>query len=342
MPLPRRKLRLLWTFALVTVAFGSWCTFDGRLAASIRTRQPLIEFESHAQEIHEVVGAEGAVVRNVAFKFTNIGRTPLLISKVTSSCGCTVVDLPPQIAPSGVSRINATATIPSGVVDTKIVSLVVESNAANEPVAQLSLILRVEQKMVVSTESINFGNVEPGRSYARPFTVEAEVPSDRVPRIAFRASEATSWRLAASRRREVLGRLYERLSGTVELKAPNEVGLHQETVEFFVAGSPAVRRTVEIDWKTVASCRIEPGQMCLTDPKLSVAGVLFLPETIGSDLQLQYDRELISVSLTGEGGRRRVSVTARVERSARRETSVQVMHDGTVLLSFQVVVALEP
>jgi len=45
---------------------------------------------------------EGEIVNHV-FKFTNVGKAPLLIDKATASCGCTVPDWPKK--PIGVGEI---------------------------------------------------------------------------------------------------------------------------------------------------------------------------------------------------------------------------------------------
>lgn len=66
----------------------------------------IITFEKTEHDFGEVL--QGEVV-TCSFHFTNTGNAPLLISQVSSSCGCTVGDYPHEpIAPGKCGTIKAT------------------------------------------------------------------------------------------------------------------------------------------------------------------------------------------------------------------------------------------
>lgn len=62
-------------------------TADGRE----NTKMPFIEFEQDFHDFGKLIQGEKV---SYAFKFTNTGKTDLIISRVSSSCGCTVPDYP--------------------------------------------------------------------------------------------------------------------------------------------------------------------------------------------------------------------------------------------------------
>ncbi len=52
---------------------------------------PVIEFEKDFYDFGKIIQGEKV---SYSFKFTNTGKSDLIISKVTTSCGCTVGDYP--------------------------------------------------------------------------------------------------------------------------------------------------------------------------------------------------------------------------------------------------------
>ncbi|HAH57481.1 MAG TPA: DUF1573 domain-containing protein [Bacteroidales bacterium] len=52
---------------------------------------PFMEFEQDFHDFGKLIQGEKV---SYGFKFTNTGKTDLIISKVSSSCGCTVPDYP--------------------------------------------------------------------------------------------------------------------------------------------------------------------------------------------------------------------------------------------------------
>lgn len=52
---------------------------------------PVIEFESDLYDFGKIIMGEKV---SYSFKFTNTGKSDLIISRVTSSCGCTVGNFP--------------------------------------------------------------------------------------------------------------------------------------------------------------------------------------------------------------------------------------------------------
>jgi hypothetical protein len=59
---------------------------DGKMDASNMAK---VEFETSAYDFGTIT--EGGVIKHV-FKFKNVGATPLVISDIQTSCGCTVPD----------------------------------------------------------------------------------------------------------------------------------------------------------------------------------------------------------------------------------------------------------
>lgn len=75
-------------------------------ASDVSEKQAVISFEKTEHDFGTVL--QGEVV-SCSFRFTNTGSAPLLLSEVTSSCGCTVVDYPHEpIAPGKTGAIKAT------------------------------------------------------------------------------------------------------------------------------------------------------------------------------------------------------------------------------------------
>ncbi len=106
----------------------------GTLNLFAQTIKPIVqETIVFANTIHDygtiTQGADG----NCEFKFTNKGKEPLVLSNVTSSCGCTVPVWPREpIAPGKSGSIKVKYDTNRVGVFTK--SITVISNAANTPV----------------------------------------------------------------------------------------------------------------------------------------------------------------------------------------------------------------
>lgn len=101
---------------------------------------PQLKFETEELD-YGVVAYDGNGVRE--FKFTNVGKEPLVISDVKSSCGCLVPEWPKEpIKPGASSKIRARY-------DTKRVgnftkTLTVNSNDAARP----SMVLKIKGKVL--------------------------------------------------------------------------------------------------------------------------------------------------------------------------------------------------
>ena len=67
---------------------------------------PVFQFEKESYDFGSIKEGESVTY---AFKFTNAGKTDLLISSASGSCGCTVADYPKEaIAPGKKGAINVT------------------------------------------------------------------------------------------------------------------------------------------------------------------------------------------------------------------------------------------
>ena len=61
---------------------------------------PKFQFDKEEHNFGEIY--DGDIVTHI-FSFKNVGETPLIISKATASCGCTIPSWPKQPIPSGSS-----------------------------------------------------------------------------------------------------------------------------------------------------------------------------------------------------------------------------------------------
>ena len=116
-----------------TLLYGLTLFLTLNLSAQEKTDGPAIEFTAQVVDYGEIErGSDG--IRS--FEFTNTGNQPLVISKVYSSCGCTIPKKPEApIAPGDkgeiqvkydtnrVGPIRKTITVNSNATSTPIVSL---------------------------------------------------------------------------------------------------------------------------------------------------------------------------------------------------------------------------
>lgn len=61
---------------------------------------PIIDFEEEAHNFGKIVQGEKV---SYDFKFTNVGKSNLVISNASASCGCTIADFPKEPIPPGKS-----------------------------------------------------------------------------------------------------------------------------------------------------------------------------------------------------------------------------------------------
>ena len=106
------------------------CTFSLLAQTSKTTVKETIVFDKTVHDYGTIVqNADG----NCEFKFTNKGKEPLILSNVSSSCGCTVPVWPREpVAPGKSASIKVKYdTNRVGLINK---SITVSSNAANNPV----------------------------------------------------------------------------------------------------------------------------------------------------------------------------------------------------------------
>ncbi|MCF8232123.1 MAG: DUF1573 domain-containing protein [Bacteroidales bacterium] len=100
------KKRWILGFVTVLVALTTSCDFskDNKLPSDMvnnpnsadgdkSQKMPEITFETKTHDFGKVISGE---VVSYNFKFKNTGDAPLIISEVSSSCGCTVPDYPEE------------------------------------------------------------------------------------------------------------------------------------------------------------------------------------------------------------------------------------------------------
>ncbi len=137
-----------YTFALIMLIFASACNEKegarknpellpanlvqnprsaGETPAGVLEQMPVMTFPDTVHNFGRVY--EGEEVTH-GFTFTNTGKKPLLISGVTTSCGCTVADYPKEpVLPgeSGILKVNFRSTGQTGYEEK---SVAVQTNTA--------------------------------------------------------------------------------------------------------------------------------------------------------------------------------------------------------------------
>jgi len=98
-----KKVLLSATIAL-SVLFTA-CNSDKKTKAAIDSaaaadpaNAPVIKFEKNAYDFGKISSGEKVTYN---FKFENTGKSPLIISNATASCGCTVPEFPHEPIPPG-------------------------------------------------------------------------------------------------------------------------------------------------------------------------------------------------------------------------------------------------
>ncbi|MFV0391798.1 MAG: DUF1573 domain-containing protein [Paludibacteraceae bacterium] len=159
------------------------CTF----VADIVAQKAVISFSNAKYDFGQIAEEEGNV-SNV-FEFTNTGNAPLVIQRVTASCGCTTPDWTrTPVEPGKKGRVTATYN-PMGRPGSFSKVVTVYSNASNE-MEQLIISGNVTPKATASAtsgssnsfplnignlgltgKSIHFGNVDKGTATSRTISI---------------------------------------------------------------------------------------------------------------------------------------------------------------------------
>jgi len=93
---------------------------SGNAAAVSSASAPVMKFENGSHDFGKIT--QGDIV-HYDFKFTNTGKTPLIISNATASCGCTTPEYPHEpIKPgsNGVIKVTFNSAGKNGVQDKQI------------------------------------------------------------------------------------------------------------------------------------------------------------------------------------------------------------------------------
>ena len=100
------------------------------VTAQTAKAQPQITFERHQQELGYVIWRKPATI---VYEFTNTGDKPLVISNVTTSCGCTTAEWTRKaIQPKGKGQVSA--TFDAELIGQFWKEIGVYCNASNEPI----------------------------------------------------------------------------------------------------------------------------------------------------------------------------------------------------------------
>ncbi len=104
MPTTLSNIVLLFTLSLLISSCGSKTSENESTSNDIpNEKNPKIEFEKQSHEFGRIISGERV---SYAFRFTNAGNAPLLITGVRTGCGCTVGDYPREpVMPGKEGRI---------------------------------------------------------------------------------------------------------------------------------------------------------------------------------------------------------------------------------------------
>lgn len=120
---------------------GSGSSTEASLSATDASRAPVISFETNTYDFGKIKQGEKI---SYDFKFTNKGKSPLIISNATASCGCTVPDYPREPIGPGKSAAIKVVFDSAGKDGMQHKAVTITSNA--EPsTAQIYLVGEVER-----------------------------------------------------------------------------------------------------------------------------------------------------------------------------------------------------
>lgn len=133
-------MKKLFIVTLLTL----WAAFAYAQSQSNTTdpNAPEMEFDKPEHNFGDITQGEKVTAK---FKFTNTGKTPLIISDVITTCGCTVPSWPKEpIPPGGKGEISATFNS-EGKMGKQNKVITVMSNSSNSP-TRVSIICNVLPK----------------------------------------------------------------------------------------------------------------------------------------------------------------------------------------------------
>ncbi|GAB4202282.1 MAG: DUF1573 domain-containing protein [Bacteroidia bacterium] len=101
----KKNVALLFSFCVILAS----CSFNSDTSKEPSTNDinignknelPIIDFEEEEHDFGKIVQGEKV---SYDFKFTNVGKSNLIISNASASCGCTIADFPKEPIPPGKS-----------------------------------------------------------------------------------------------------------------------------------------------------------------------------------------------------------------------------------------------
>ena len=145
---------------LFILAVSASLAFSGAMAQTATQKQgkqgktttsgPELTFAEKSHDFGNI--SQGDVVE-YTFKFKNTGTSPLIISNVGVTCGCTATDWPKEpIAPGKSSAITAKFNS-SGKFGQQNKVITVESNSVNGP-AQVAIITNIQEKPAAGSSMV--------------------------------------------------------------------------------------------------------------------------------------------------------------------------------------------
>lgn len=122
----------------------SLCMFVMLFTLAANAQAPELKFENMVHDFDSIQENDGMVT--TTFEFTNEGDAPLIINKVSASCGCTTPDWTREPIPAQGKGFVKVTYNPKGRPGPFAKSITVRSNSSEHPV-----ILKVKGKVIRTT-----------------------------------------------------------------------------------------------------------------------------------------------------------------------------------------------
>ncbi len=134
-----------YTFALIFTILST-CVFAQQIESNVTMDAPVFKFETKTIDYGKILKDSDGIR---TFQFTNIGNSPLIISKVSSSCGCMIPKMPEDpIMPGAKGEIQVEY-------DTKRLGRISKSIYVMSNASEPRLILKIKGEVVLELSQTN-------------------------------------------------------------------------------------------------------------------------------------------------------------------------------------------
>lgn len=134
-----------YTFALIFTIVSTFC-YAQQIESNVTMDAPVFKFETKTINYGKILKDSDGIR---TFEFMNIGNSPLVITKVSSSCGCMIPKMPEDpIMPGGKGEIQVEY-------DTKRLGRISKSIYVMSNASEPRLILKIKGEVVLEMSEAN-------------------------------------------------------------------------------------------------------------------------------------------------------------------------------------------